>query len=290
MDTVFIAAILLAAICQYPQTVNGDRILVLSPVTSPSHSNFIRPIVEELAARGHHVTYWNGLPHHPHGVESQRFKRFYSEEIGRINRDHGIRFEDTDSAVRLFFDLPQRMRTYCTAIYRDPIYRQLSKMAAGSFDVIVADGTFNECVLPLVAILDAPLIYLTSLVPAPWLFDAMGMSLALDHVPHPLSNMADKMDVLERAWNVLTGWMTSFLYRWIVIPAVDRLARDHHLHRHLKMASVKEIEEKYLSLMITNTHFSVNYQMPLPPAIVEAGGLHCRPGRPLPPVINRFIQ
>lgn len=242
----------------------------------------MRPVVQSLVNRGHFVTYWNGLDHgrlleNP----SSRLRFFYSPDVGRVNNDHGVFFDDRDSPFRLFFDLPARMSVYCAAIYRDPIYQQLAN-STDKFDLVVTDGTFNECVLPLVKTLDVPLVYMVSMVPAPWLLDAIGSSMSLDHVPHPVSSFVDQMNLWQRTYNTLSGWMTSYLHRWLVIPVVDRLASQM---LDSPKTSVLDIEDRHLSLMITNTHFSVNYQLPLPPAVIEAGGLHCVPAtRSLPQV------
>ena len=51
------------------------------------------------------------------------------------------------------------------------------------------------------------------------------------------------------------------------------------------LKSVQEIEDHHLSLVILNTHPSINCQMPNIAAVVEAGGIHCRPSRSLPKVM-----
>ena len=44
------------------QSVSAYNILVVSPITTPSHTNILKPLAMALAdERGHSVTYWNGL-------------------------------------------------------------------------------------------------------------------------------------------------------------------------------------------------------------------------------------
>jgi glucuronosyltransferase len=40
------------------------------------------------------------------------------------------------------------------------------------------------------------------------------------------------------------------------------------------LTSVVDIKSRYLSLLMTNTHFSINFQLPTSPAVVEVGGMH----------------
>ena len=67
----------------------SSRILFLTPVTSPSHSTFFRPVVEALAERGHSVTYCNGRK--PVGGSngiSNPVKHLYSNAVGKLNVEY----------------------------------------------------------------------------------------------------------------------------------------------------------------------------------------------------------
>jgi glucuronosyltransferase len=45
--------------------------------------------------------------------------------------------------------------------------------------------------------------------------------------------------------------------------------------------------ERNISLVMVNTHFSVDYPRPLVPAMIEVGGMHITPGKELPLVSER---
>ena len=38
------------------------------------------------------------------------------------------------------------------------------------------------------------------------------------------------------------------------------------------------------------THFSINYQLPTSPAVIQTGGLHCVPPKPLPEELESFVD
>ena len=268
-----------------PSAVVGSSILVLSPITTPSHSNFFQPVVKALADRGYVVSYWNGLKPSKGFMENKmtNLNLLYSPELGRINSDHQIGFGDRDSRFRLLFDIPRRMAMYCTAIYQNPIFHQLLK-SKNVYDLIVIEGPFNECLLPLVQLLDVPFIYMIGIASPPWLMDAIGSSLALDHFPHPGSNYVDEMNIWQRFYNTLSGFVVVHFHRWFVMPVVDRTA-SKMLNFSQQMQSAEQIQSKYLSLLISNTHFSINYQLPTSAAEIQAGGLHCGPPNPLPEVV-----
>ncbi|EFX64661.1 hypothetical protein DAPPUDRAFT_66055 [Daphnia pulex] len=149
------------------------------------------------------------------------------------------------------------------------------------FDLLIIEALFNECVLPLVRKFDVPFVYMVSMTPSPWLLDAVGSSLALDHLPHAGSNYADEMDFWQRTYNTISGMMITYFHRFFVIPVVDRLASEI-----LKLNN----QPSYMSLIISNTHFSINYQFPASPALIQAGGLHCLPSKQLPKDLESFVD
>lgn len=150
------------------------------------------------------------------------------------------------------------------------------------FDLIVVEGVMNDCVLPLVHALKAPFIYMNGIAPTPWLLDAVGSPLALDQFPHPGFGHTDRMNLIERTINTASTIFGLYFRNWIVTATVDQVANQ--MLGASNLTSIREIEDRYLSLLITNTHFSINYQLPKSAAVIEAGGLHCVPSKPLPKV------
>jgi len=261
-----------------------SNILILSPVTAPSHSNFIRPMVRELANRGHTVTYWNGLKSDKDSLPRNNLRQLYSEALGELNSDHQVSFADRGHQFLLLFTFYDRTVSACKAIYEDPIFHQLMTTDE-QFDLVAVEGVLNECVLPLVHKLKAPLIYLNSIAPTPWQLEAIGSPLAMDHNPNPAFSFTDRMNIWQRAINTLSGLFIVYFRNWILMPTVDGLASQ--MLTNVSLPSVRTIEQESLSLLITNTHSSINYQLPMTSNVIEAGGLHCAPSKPLPKV---FLQ
>ena len=297
-STSVVLLVLLISFILINRNVDGSNVLFLSPITAPSHSNFFKPVVKALADRGHYVTYWNGLKPDNYSVSnnnsrSDNLRLLYSPQLDRFNRDYQVGFQDRHSQrqFKLFFDIPARLTVYCEAIYRDPVFHQLmnnsKKPRTKRYDLIVVEGILNDCVLPLVEILDAPFIYMNGIAPTPWLLEAVGSPLALDHFPNPGFSFADEMNLWERTFNTISSLVGLYFRHWFVTPVVDRVAFDFLGGNNLTVA---EIERRYLSLLITNTHFSINYQLPTSPAVIQTGGLHCVPPKPLPEELESFVD
>jgi hypothetical protein len=293
MSTQFSAKCFLVVLSAAIGLSAAHNILVLTPITSPSHSNVFKPLVAELADRGHFVTYWNGLLQSDKSssviqsnqttTNSSNLRLLTSPNLVRLNSQHQIDFNDRDSPFRLLFRMQATIERYCRAIYEDPVFHQLMN-SKERYDLIILDGFSNDCTLLLAEVFDVPFIYLNCFPPSPWLLYAIGSPLALDHFPNP-AGTRDRMDLWQRTFNVVTSVFAIYFHRWLVLPEIDRVASKVLGKNNL--TSVAAIENRYLSLILSNTHFSINFQLPTSPAVVEVGGLHLGEARnEIPKVFN----
>ena len=110
----------------------------------------------------------------------------------------------------------------------------------------------------------------------------MGNPLSTAFVPNFGNDFTDEMTLFQRTVNYFVNQMSLFLKNRIIFPKLNQIGRQV-LNRH-NLTPIAEIERN-VALMITNTHFSLNYQFVKSESIVEVGGLHCAQSRPLPKVI-----
>lgn len=132
--------------------VIGYSILFMTPFTAPSHSSFFKPVIRELADRGHSITYWSGLRPPPPSASSggsngtsswsTDVRLLFSEQLsGRYNFDqHGIGWSTVDHPFELFFTLSDRLAQTCSAMYRDPVFLHLKNSSMDQYDLIVVDA------------------------------------------------------------------------------------------------------------------------------------------------------
>ena len=157
---IFNFALLLMAVVWILEPAYSANILVLSPITSYSHTHFFFYTVKVLAARGHNITYWNGLRPRE---DIERVTHLYSDELVKFNSRHEIGFE-SNGPIHLLFTHPDRMEKTCKICYKDPIFQKLRK-SKEKFDVIIIEAFMNECMLPFVVQYNAPFIYMSPLPP-----------------------------------------------------------------------------------------------------------------------------
>ena len=96
------------------------------------------------------------------------------------------------------------------------------------------------------------------------------------------TDYTDEMNLWQRTWNTVSGLFVLAFRNWVVVPSGDPAAA--HILADPSLPSISDIE-KNVSLILTNTHLSMNYQFPKSAVFVEAGGLHCVTSKPLPTVL-----
>ena len=197
------------------------------------------------------------------------------------------------AGVRNFFAVIDAINVtaeFCTAIYQDPIFHQLMKINEEKFDLIVTDGlAYNDCVFPLVGVHKVPLVAISTML-VPGVLNSIDSPQAYDHFPFAVSSFTDEMNLFQRTLNGILGLTTILIRNWMLLPTVDRIAKDLLGHEIDNLKSALEIEEEFLSLVIAKVTPGVMYGLPKSANLVEAGGLHCVPSKPLPDDLEAFVN
>jgi glucuronosyltransferase len=119
----------------------------------------------------------------------------------------------------------------------------------------------------------------------PWVAGAFGNPSLPSH--NPLLHFyaySDEMSFLERAHNFLGLIYYNYVRNYRYNPAMEAVYKEYFP----SAPSVRDIERN-ASLVLSNSHASLNYPRPLLPDIVETGGMHCRAAKPLPKVYFFYI-
>lgn len=271
-------ALLSVAAADLPPPERQYSILFLLPMSSTSHRNIFMSVAEALAERGHNVTMLIN-----HAVESK------NENITVVFHGLDDFRPEKVSMFRIRGDVREVSRIYSEKLvaaskklYKVPKVRKLYERRK-DFDLIIVFHMMNEVVYPFV--LGLPYITVTTLgvdfVQSATLGNVLNPAYASNfilHFPHPLSFM-------HRCLNLLMHIATACYWkRWSVTD----------IHREISaqfpgFPSMLEIERNQ-SLTLMNSHFSLDTPLPLLPGQVEIGGMHCRPGKPLPQELESWIS
>ncbi|RXG61911.1 UDP-glucuronosyltransferase 2B20 [Armadillidium vulgare] len=152
------------------------------------------------------------------------------------------------------------------------------------FDLIFVDEIFNEVAYPFVVgktfavIAAAGLNSPTSAT--------LGNVLNPSYTPSINSDYPRPYSFINRIANLANHLYLPIYWRiFEIFPLLEKTLSE----RFPDLPPLGEIE-KGISLVLQNTHYSMDIPVPLLPSQVEVGGLHCRPAKPLPKDLQEFID
>lgn len=274
--------------------VDGSRILVAAPYGTKSHQNMFIPLVKELAHRDHHITVITNYA-------TPDFKKMDNEIREIIIDELAI---EMSAFISNMFDYvlspwtlksiqeTMEMMSASVAIFQDKVAdatfddpRVRDLIVNEKFDIVLiseASGIFG---LPFAWQYKAPYIMLSPNV----LFLGRATDLGDDehysYVPYIMSSYSDKMSFYQRTMNfILSKFGAAFAP--FIYPKIWSSIEEKHLFNQLP--DYHEMN-KNISIILTNTHPSFSYPRTLPPQVIEVGGLHCRPAKPLSKVLITIV-
>ncbi|XP_072385464.1 UDP-glycosyltransferase UGT5-like isoform X2 [Diabrotica undecimpunctata] len=261
------------------------NILGIFPVHIKSHMIVFSALMDELVNRGHNVTIIGTFPEkksHPN-LTNIDISRFIPDLVEAIPMDSLA----TNSRLtkylepKLIFDLTDAA---CLGLSSKSLHHFLFSNPV--VDVIIIEDFNTHCYFSIIHKLTAPVIAITTALPAPWTNIKYGIPNNPALVPNPFLSFTDKMNFLQRVENTVITFMHFLLFK---------------LTRNLKD---KDVAEKYMgvkpaqlemlsvnsSLFFTNSHFSLSYAKTLPPNVIEVGGLHIKNPNALPEDLKKWIE
>ncbi|ODN03640.1 UDP-glucuronosyltransferase 2B14 [Orchesella cincta] len=234
------------------QVSEKKSILFLLPLSSKSHKHVFEPLIRGLANNGHEIIVIAA-------TKSSNMPPNVREIV--VVKDEEI-FDD----------------------WADP----LENRKKGKLGTLLWISTlpFVFCFYGMLTYFEAPFISLATLPPWNVISLQMGTHLPPSFIPVPFFTLPEKMNFLQRVQNNLFDWMVPYIMRYFYTAKLEKVYQNQ-LGSHYP--SAEEIEAN-ASMMLTNSHFSLNPKMPLLPDIVEVGGMHLRPSKPLPKELETFLS
>lgn len=99
---------------------------------------------------------------------------------------------------------------------------------------------------------------------------------------------SDNMSFTERFHNTIVSITDWVVRRWITIPAHDEIAQKYFKHLG-DIPSIDELQQN-VSIIFVNSHRSLAPPRPSLPHIIDIGGSHIEPPKPLPSDIQQFLD
>ncbi|XP_026734656.1 UDP-glucuronosyltransferase 1-7C-like [Trichoplusia ni] len=264
-------------------SARAARLLAVLPTNTKSHHAMYGRLLEALAWRDHQLTVIthfpmkNPLPN----VQQISLAGTIPEITNNLTKQHNSIKPD------FITNLEQIMKECvhaCETVSRVPAVKALFN-STEAFDLIIVEVFGSDCFLPLGKKYGAPVVGFLSSVPLPWVNEQLGNPEATAYVPSYMVGYGQRMTLWERFANTMAVIAAKLLYTYkSQIPS--QVIADRLFGPGPKLES---LAQNY-SLVLSNSHFSINEVRPLVPALVEVGGLHLEDSPVLPRDMQKLLD
>lgn len=263
---------------------SGANILGLMGVASPSHHIWNSVLMHRLAELGHNVTILSvDLPRPnqklPPNLHYIHLETAYAVTAGASFINMGV-FE----FIPIYYGrkLVQMERILASK----GMQTLLNYPDDFKFDVILYDYIIGPYLLGFVHKFNyPPLIGLSAFHNPPITMDLMSNHYFPAYIPYHSTTYSPVMNFWERLENTLILIADTAYRRLVYIPRIDTLVRPYFPN----MSYLGDIS-KHTSLAFVNAHPATNYVEPLPPNIIEVGGMQILDPKPLPQDLEEYLN
>lgn len=261
--------------------VGAAKILSVTFMSSKSHKLTYMPLLEELGKRGHNITILTPIQPKKQMKNVKEILTLDWEELQKkfIEENKFDIFEIKKSGKTMNpFLMLEWFEDLCKNSYDLP---QVKDILKEEFDLIFFQPMFNDCVLGLLYRLKAPIVLFSPVGVAGFLAEKVGSHFPPSFHPNLFLAYREDMTFYQRmvnfGFNVIFEGILKFYYE----PAMEAIYREK---LGQDIPSVSQILSDNTALILSNGHFSLHRPKPYYPDIIDVGGLHSRPGKPLPKV------
>ncbi|XP_076297233.1 UDP-glucosyltransferase 2-like [Lasioglossum baleicum] len=269
------------------------RILGVFGHSGKSHFDVFRPLLLELAHRGHNLTVISYFPRTKEDMTAEPLPNY--KDISLLTETSSVRvnvidLRAVDHSFLLLFNAATRINTRgskeCEVGLNNPRVKDFIA-SQEEFDLVITESFDTHCFFAIFHWIDAPFIEMSTHPLMPWVYEELGVSHEASYKPAMFSHVSRPVDFLGRMKNVFTIWILTTaadtMYRW----------RDQKIVEEILGPGIPDLTEKSrnAALMLVNTHFSLHGPQPYPPNVVEIGGMHIpQKINPLPKDIKKFLD
>ncbi|EDV54742.1 UDP-glucuronosyltransferase 2B17 [Drosophila erecta] len=262
------------------------RILGLFPHPAISHFKFFHPIMRGLAEAGHSVDVISPF-------EDQDPPKGYKDLLLPPNTlTDTINLQDFERPYHFlfpyieFFILYNMGKEACNTTLHSRALTEILKNPPGYYDVILLEQFNTDCAMSVAHVLQAPVIGMSSCALMPWHYERFGAPLIPSYISALFQGQSQEMSFVARLRNWITVHSLNLLYKIYTVPTENSLIRQRF---GPGLPSTEDLVRN-TSLMLVNQHFSLSGPKPLPPNVIEVGGVHISPPKPLPPDLQKILD
>jgi glucuronosyltransferase len=249
---------------------NAYKILCLFPHVAKSHFIMAEALMKGLAAKGHQVTMISNFPQKTPIPNYRDISLVGSmpDFVSQVPVD----LVATGHVHTTIGMLAYMAYVNCENTMEFPAMKKFIA-ANEKFDLIITELFNTDCFLGYVYKQNTPFIALSTSVMMPWAHARFGNPDNPSYMGNHFLYHGYKMTFTERLINALYEEGLKLVYKFMFEKPAYELAKKYFGE---SLPPLSEIA-KNTSLLLVNSHFSLNQPRPLVPNIVEVGGIHLKP-------------
>jgi predicted CoA-binding protein len=273
----------LTLFCIIFSACKGYKILAVFPVPVHSHYTIASKIVNELAHRGHEVTFVT-----PYLQKSaiKNLKEISVESVIDIvneRKEHLYSLEDQTIFKTITF-LSHLGYIVVEKTFQNENVQKLLH-SEEHYDLVILPQFINEALIGIAHHFKAPFVLVTSMPLFPWSSFLLAHPAPSSYVPNLLTRYTGHMNFWQRLTNSFYDTYSILYYKWVMLPK----------HRELVRKYIPGEPDLYTfltngSLLLINCHVSSYEPIPQVPNAIEIGGLHIDEPRKLPDDLQKFLD
>ncbi|TMW54432.1 hypothetical protein DOY81_000424 [Sarcophaga bullata] len=269
---------------------SGYNILFMGPFPAPSHWMWLEHFQRDLLRRGHHVTSVNNHPTkypHPNLTEIIIDPKFDIPYYFPKENIFKMRFASDFQNLQMWWHVGLLTSEYAL---NDKKVKSLIESKDKKFDVLILEQFFHESFLMFAHKFKCPVVTIGTMGYADNMDHAMGLVTPWSVIPHLVLSHTDRMTFWERMYNSYLSLYDAVMRRWYYLPQMQKMAEKHFgAYIEGPLPNVRDLE-KNISLMLINSHRSMDLPRPSMPGLIDVGGAHIQKAKPLPEHIKHFIN
>ncbi|CAL4058798.1 unnamed protein product [Meganyctiphanes norvegica] len=261
--------------------VQASRILFLVPVSSKSHNNFYLPIAEELAERGHEVTF----------ASAYALKAEKTNMVMIPNRpihDCGTP-QIMNTTLSSMIDWISCIPKFCLDGLAT---KEAQDLLQEKWDVVLISVFFNDCFLYDVNRMQVPFIWMIPnglFPPFSHLAGNPTFPSFIGNPTNPVVSGPPPYTFLQRTMNILHEIFGVTLYNHYYLPRLDSLCHSRGQCTE-EDPSIRDIRMNSSLFIINSIRATESVAAPYTPNVVHAGGVHLKAAKALPQDLEEWVS
>ncbi|XP_036331653.1 UDP-glycosyltransferase UGT5-like [Rhagoletis pomonella] len=277
-------------------TADGARILAAFVHPGKSHFQMHQTLISELIKHGHQVTVITAYT-----FESLKLGSNYTEVL--IDPMFEIwKFANERSRTKSLYEMdmkPGSLMKMAEALglastehaLKQPKIQAIinANQTEGVYDLLLSEQFRQDAFLALAHVYKIPVVCSATFAKQLYMSQMFGLITPWSYVSSGFLPLRERMNFWQRIYNTYSAIEMDLHREFSYFPKVDALVQKYFGHLPIQFPSTSAME-KNLSAMFINNHIPLATVSPTMDNIVNVGGMHIYPPKPLPADLQKLLD